>query len=201
MRASCRISRGGRNEVATSTAAAGTRKKIWRLTKWNGSRPRRAATGGLAARHRTMPPSISAPSAASVNRSTVHHQSLNGVALCARGHGVPKPKSPPYRWHAPWFPGDRHSPRLAGGGYLFVTRPGSARTRSRNASPRTSKLRYWSNDAQAGRQQHDRFGGGPKLRRRRARPRRRARSSVPAISCGTSPPSVTANASAASPIR
>ena len=28
--------------------------------------------------------------------------------------------------------------------------PGSAATRARNASPRTSKLRYWSNEAQAG---------------------------------------------------
>ena len=27
---------------------------------------------------------------------------------------------------------------------------GSARTRSRNLSPRISKLRYWSNEAQAG---------------------------------------------------
>ena len=43
----------------------------------------RAATGGLAARHNTIPPSISAPSAASVSRSTVRHHSLNGVG-CAR---------------------------------------------------------------------------------------------------------------------
>src|SRR6478752_710312 len=50
-----------------------------RLTKKNGSRPRRAATGGLAARERTMPASISAPMAASVSRSTVHHHSPKGV--------------------------------------------------------------------------------------------------------------------------
>src|SRR4029079_15869301 len=32
----------------------------------------------------------------------------------------------------------------------IATRSGSARTRSRNLSPRISKLRYWSNEAQAG---------------------------------------------------
>ena len=37
----------------------------------------------LAARHNTMPPSISAPRAASVSRSTVHHHSENNVG-CAR---------------------------------------------------------------------------------------------------------------------
>src|SRR5437588_997929 len=43
----------------------------------------RVATGGLAARHNTMPPSISAPTAASVRRSTVRHHSLSTVG-CAR---------------------------------------------------------------------------------------------------------------------
>ena len=58
--ATLRMSCGERNEVAIITAMAGMRKKICRLTKWNGSRPMRAATGGLAARHRMMPASISA---------------------------------------------------------------------------------------------------------------------------------------------
>ena len=33
---------------------------------------------------------------------------------------------------------------------LLGTSPGSASTSARKASPRTSKLRYWSNEAQAG---------------------------------------------------
>ncbi len=92
--AALRTPRGDRNDVAIRTAVAGMRNSTWRLTKWNGSRPMRAATGGLAARHSTMPPSISAPIAASVSRSTVHHHSENGVG-CAReamrvpGTGIP----------------------------------------------------------------------------------------------------------------
>ena len=92
---SLRISRGDKTEVAISTAAAGMRKNTCRLTKWNGSRPMRAATGGLAARQRMMPPSISAPSAASVSRSTVRHHSLKGVG-CARD-AMTSPKQSPRR--------------------------------------------------------------------------------------------------------
>src|SRR6266478_5404243 len=39
----------------------------------------RAATGGLAASDRTMPPSMMAPSATRLNRSIVHHHAANGV--------------------------------------------------------------------------------------------------------------------------
>src|SRR5260370_28476034 len=39
----------------------------------------RAATGGLAASDRTMPPSMTAPSATRLNRSIVHHHAANGV--------------------------------------------------------------------------------------------------------------------------
>src|SRR5262249_40579267 len=39
----------------------------------------RAATGGLAASERTMPPSMMAPSATRLNRSIVHHHAANGV--------------------------------------------------------------------------------------------------------------------------
>jgi hypothetical protein len=55
MRRSCR---GDRNEVTIITAIAGMRNMMWRLTKWNGSSPKRAATGGLAASDRTTPASI-----------------------------------------------------------------------------------------------------------------------------------------------
>ena len=88
--ASWRISRGDRNEVAIRTATAGMRNSTWRLTKWNGSSPMRAATGGLAARHSTMPPSISAPSAASVSRSTVRHHSLSSVGCAREAMASPK---------------------------------------------------------------------------------------------------------------
>ncbi len=72
------------------------RKSTWRLTKWNGSRPSRSATGGLAASDRTMPPSISAQRARpAVSRSTVHHQSANGVRSRAshEPHGATLPLS------------------------------------------------------------------------------------------------------------
>ena len=59
----------------------------------------RVATGGLAARHSTMPPSISAPSAANVSRSTVHHHSENGVG-CAR-EAMVVPKGGPSRREVP----------------------------------------------------------------------------------------------------
>src|SRR5260370_32859564 len=39
----------------------------------------RAATGGLAASDRTMPPSMTAPSATRLNRSIVPHHAANGV--------------------------------------------------------------------------------------------------------------------------
>src|SRR5271169_6887307 len=52
---------------------------MWRLTKEKGSSPIRAATGGLAASDRMIPPSMMAPSAASIKRSTVHHHAENGV--------------------------------------------------------------------------------------------------------------------------
>ena len=101
--------------------------------------------------------------------------------LCARGHGVPKPKSPPYWWHRHGFQGIKKSYFLVPGwrrDYLFVTIPGSARTRSRNASPRTSKLRYWSNEAQAG-DSSTTGSAAVEASARRARQRER-QSSVPA---------------------
>src|SRR5215470_9272561 len=39
----------------------------------------RAATGGLAASERTIPPSIMAPTATRMDRSIVHHHAANGV--------------------------------------------------------------------------------------------------------------------------
>ena len=72
--ASRRIWRGDRNDVAIITTKAGARNITWRLTKWNGSSPMRVATGGLAASDSTMPASISTAIAASISRSTVHHQ-------------------------------------------------------------------------------------------------------------------------------
>ncbi len=54
----------------------------------------RAATGGLAARHSMMPPSISAPSAAKVSRSTVHHHSLKGVGCAREAISFPGTKIP-----------------------------------------------------------------------------------------------------------
>ncbi len=72
--------RGDRNEVPISTNSAGIRKITWRFTKWNGSAmPRRAATGGLAASASTMPVTMSAASAPSSRRSTVHHHSPSTV--------------------------------------------------------------------------------------------------------------------------
>ncbi len=56
---------------------------MWRLTKKNGSSPSLPATGGEAASESTTPASISAPMAASVSLSTVHHQSPKGVR-CVR---------------------------------------------------------------------------------------------------------------------
>ena len=56
---------------------------ICRFTKWNGSSPSLLATGELAASSRMIPASISAPSAASVSRSIVHHQTAKGVS-CVR---------------------------------------------------------------------------------------------------------------------
>ena len=78
-----RIWRGDRNDTPIMMAVAGNRYRMWRLTKKNGSRPRRPATGGLAASDSTTPINISAPMAPMVSRSTVHHHSPNGVR-CAR---------------------------------------------------------------------------------------------------------------------
>src|SRR3984957_11639275 len=101
------MSRGEKTEVAISAAVAGIRKNTCRLTKGSVSSPMRAATGGLAARQRMMPPSISAPSAASVSRSTVRHHSLKGVGCARDAMTSPKqsPEGDPAQW---WHQGGLH---------------------------------------------------------------------------------------------
>src|ERR1700730_3318932 len=69
-----RTCRGDRNEVATRTTTEGIRKRTWRCTKWNVERPSRSATGGLPAIVNTSPDTISAATAARIQRSIVHHQ-------------------------------------------------------------------------------------------------------------------------------
>jgi hypothetical protein len=61
-----RTARGASSEPASMMAMAGTRKRACRLTKKNVSTPSRSATGGLAAKDRTTPPTISRPKAASM---------------------------------------------------------------------------------------------------------------------------------------
>ena len=63
---------------------------MWRSTKKKGSRPSRPATGGLAASESTTPASISAPMAASVSLSTVHHHSPKGVRCAREIMGLPR---------------------------------------------------------------------------------------------------------------
>jgi len=74
-----RTCRGERNETPIITRNAGRMNITCRLKKWNGSRPMRVATGGLAASDRMMPPRMRVVSAASSRRSTVHHHWLKGV--------------------------------------------------------------------------------------------------------------------------
>ncbi|MHC2822444.1 hypothetical protein ACVMBY_006004 [Bradyrhizobium huanghuaihaiense] len=76
--------------------------------------------------------------------------------------------------------------------------PGSACTSSRNLAPRISKLRYWSNEAQAG-DSSTTASASPDASASRAACST-ATSSVWLISCATVP-SVPENSSAASPIR
>ncbi len=77
--ASRRIARGESMEVPSMTTVAGTRKSACLCTKWNGSMPRRIATGGDAAKSSTIPISIKVRIAPTRSRSTVHHHSLRGV--------------------------------------------------------------------------------------------------------------------------
>ena len=86
-----RICRGERNEVTSSTTTVGARNRMWRLTKWKASRLSRAATGGLAASDRMMPPSMRPNIAASTARSTVHHQSPKGVRTVRETMAAPRP--------------------------------------------------------------------------------------------------------------
>ena len=74
-------------------AGGGNEKQHLTVDEVKRVEPMRRATGGLAARHSMMPPSISAPSAANVSRSTVHHHSENGVG-CAREVMVARHPSP-----------------------------------------------------------------------------------------------------------
>src|SRR5436305_3693133 len=64
---------------------------MWRLTKWKASRLSRAATGGLAASDRMMPPSMRPNMAARTTRSTVHHQSPKGVRTVRETMPAPRP--------------------------------------------------------------------------------------------------------------
>ena len=74
MSAARRTCRGDSSEAAKKTASEGMRNITCLLTKWKVGRPRRSATGGLAAIVRTRPKMTSVPSAASSQRSMVHHQ-------------------------------------------------------------------------------------------------------------------------------
>ncbi len=64
----------GRTADSMSTTV-GTRNSACRLTKWNGGRCSRSATGGLPPMTRTRPSTTRAPTPTSSQRSTVHHQS------------------------------------------------------------------------------------------------------------------------------
>jgi hypothetical protein len=77
---------------------------------------------------------------------------------------------------------------------LFAITPGIPNTSARNASPRISKLRYWSNEAQAGESSTtgSRLGETSASRVAAAT----ALSRVPSISCGSSLPSVLVKSSA-----
>jgi hypothetical protein len=86
---------------------------------------------------------------------------------------------------------------------ISISIPSRAATRATKASPRTSKLRNWSKEAQAG--DNSTTGLAPGLRAASACASRAAfstaRSSVPAISNSTWPPMTPAKEAAASPIR
>ena len=83
----------------TEPAAANTH---WRTAKWKGS-PMfiRAAAEGLAAKDISTPRMISTPTAPSIQRSMVHHQTPTGVrslrakawACCAVMRGRPWPRA------------------------------------------------------------------------------------------------------------
>src|SRR5262245_28230438 len=83
--------------------------------------------------------------------------------------------------------------------YAAGSSPGSASTSSRKASPRTSKLRYWSNEAQAGDSSTTGSATSDAAASRAASAT--ARSSVAAMTWGTRPCSSAAKSVAASPIR
>ncbi len=85
-----RICRGDRNDTAISTMKDGSRNRMCRLKKWNGSSLILVATGGLAASDRMMPASISTIIAASSSLSMVHHHSENGVRWSRASMGVPR---------------------------------------------------------------------------------------------------------------
>ncbi len=97
-----RTCRGDSNEVASSTTMVGARNRTWRLTKWKASRLSLAATGGLAASDRMRPPSMRPSSAASAGRSTVNHQSPNGVRTVREAMPYPVPRPSP---DAAWLQG------------------------------------------------------------------------------------------------
>src|SRR6185312_8594222 len=88
---------------------------------------------------------------------------------------------------------------LVGAGEIHARAPGSAWTRRRKTSPRSSKLANWSKDAQAG----DNSTTAPGLRCASAvsRAAATARPSSPQRLRGTRPSSVAANSSVALPMR
>src|SRR3954449_8463722 len=102
-------------------------------------------------------------------------------------------------WGVAWPKQDPSQADLDIGDHTTGLTPGSAVTRSRNLAPRISKLRYWSNEAQAG-DSNTTGSGSPDASASRAA-LATATSSVCEISCGTLVPSVPANSCAASPIR
>ena len=81
----------------------------------------------------------------------------------------------------------------------FMSMPGNAATSARKASPRTSKLRNWSNEAQAG--DNSTTGSRAPAAAASRAAAAVAASSVPQRSNTTLPSSVAANSSVASPIR
>ncbi len=74
-----RAQRALTSDAAIITASAGMQNITWRWVKCHGPNPIRSATGGLAAKLSSTPNPISATSANSNSRSTVHHHSAMGV--------------------------------------------------------------------------------------------------------------------------
>ncbi len=105
-------------------------------------------------------------SAASISRSTVHHQAANGVRSMREIMMAPRITTHPPLMIAlsmtAYMVATLNECRSDS---LRLTTRASPATRSRNASPRTSKFRNWSNEAQAGDSSTDRLASTSDARR------------------------------------